>query len=198
MSENTILLSNWRRVARPRTPARQGHEVTCTQHTQTHRPRRTSTRSGPMSAPSSRLVTRSGIGRRTTSATTSSVVIPEGSRGSRPGGACHSPARARSPRSGCRACTSRPSTAGVGCPTLTSACLDEELPTAGGTVPRPLGIGMHLAVNTLLASASEVQKRRYLPAPGERRGTVVSALLRARGRIWCRCAPGWCATATSG
>jgi alkylation response protein AidB-like acyl-CoA dehydrogenase len=41
--------------------------------------------------------------------------------------------------------------------------VDEELSRFDTPSLRPLGIGMHLAVATLLASGSESQKRRYLP-----------------------------------
>ncbi len=53
---------------------------------------------------------------------------------------------------------------GRGLPHIYQRVLDEELRRLAAPSLRPLGIGMHLAVNTLLASASEVQKRRYLPA----------------------------------
>ncbi|MFM2070685.1 MAG: hypothetical protein RLZZ623_948 [Actinomycetota bacterium] len=42
--------------------------------------------------------------------------------------------------------------------------IDEELRRYDAPSLRPLGIGMHLAAATLLASGSEEQKRRYLPA----------------------------------
>jgi acyl-CoA dehydrogenase len=42
--------------------------------------------------------------------------------------------------------------------------IDEELSRYDAPSLRPLGIGMHLAVATLLASGSDEQRRRYLPA----------------------------------
>ena len=53
---------------------------------------------------------------------------------------------------------------GRGLPRVYQRVLDEELRRVDAPSLRPLGIGMHLAVNTLLASATEEQKRRYLPA----------------------------------
>ena len=45
-----------------------------------------------------------------------------------------------------------------------SRVIDDELRRYDAPSLRPLGIGMHLAVATLLASGSDEQKRRYLPA----------------------------------
>jgi alkylation response protein AidB-like acyl-CoA dehydrogenase len=45
-----------------------------------------------------------------------------------------------------------------------AAVINEEMRRYAAPSLRPLGIGMHLAAATLLASGSEAQKRRYLPA----------------------------------
>jgi len=52
---------------------------------------------------------------------------------------------------------------GRGLPRDYQQVVDEELRRLDAPSLRPLGIGMHLAASTLLASGSEVQKRRYLP-----------------------------------
>ena len=101
------------------------------------------------------------IPRPTTSARTSSLGPRMVTRPSSTGLAnCN----ASSPPPASPACTFPPSTAAEGSATPMPQVIEQELRRYDAPSLRPLGIGMHLAVATLLASGSEAQKRRYLPA----------------------------------